>query len=101
MGEEMTWLAQAIGVIGVGSFVGEYYRNSLVGFTYTTAQFTASYLAGAFLSLLLAYTVYYYSDNRPISLIIGGFVAYQDEKFISQFVREFLHKWLHQTNKEE
>lgn len=87
MGEEVIFLLQSIGVIGVGSFIGEFQRNAKMNFTTPINEFTANLLAIAFLSIIGAYLVYYYSQNRGLSLIFGALLSYQDEGFLSRLSR--------------
>ena len=67
---EAIFIMQAIGVISIGGFIGELHRSSMVGFSTPIPNMIANYLAGSFLSMLIAYACYYYTQNRPISLLI-------------------------------
>ncbi len=77
------FFVQLFGMVGLGSFVGEFQRSVNVE-TYTRAGFAANFLTSVFLSVLLAYSFYVLTGQKEISLIGGGLLAYQDEKFISK-----------------
>lgn len=93
MSTETVFIVQAIGVVGIGAFVGEFYRGTSEKTLFSTGFF-AALLASAFLSFLIAYLVYYFTENRPISLIIGGLLAYQEETYIGKTGRSVLKNLL-------
>lgn len=94
MTEETVFLAQALGVIGIGSLIGELHRSSLGDFNVPLGNLIANYLAIAFISLIAAYTAFHYTNSRPISLIIGALLSYQDHKFLGRVSRSLLNKIL-------
>ena len=86
---------QLLGLVGAGSFVGEFYRTSNVE-TVNLRSFLASFLAGAFLAYLVALAIYAVSRNKETTLILGGLLAYQDEKHISRIGRKVVSEWMHE-----
>ncbi len=99
MSTEAIFMVQAIGVIGVGAFIGEFYR-SVSNINIFTHGFFAAFLANAFISLLISYLLYYLTDNRPMSLIIGGLLSYQEESFLSKISKSVLKQFLENKEKE-
>lgn len=94
MTPEVIFLIQAVGVVGIGAFIGEFHRSATSAVNVSPKIFIANFLAGSFLALIVSYLMYHYTKNRPISLVTGAFLAYQDEKFLKNLVRTFLKQLL-------
>lgn len=92
MTEETLFLVQALGVVGIGSFIGELHRSSVSGFSVPRGNLIANYLANVFISLIVAYSLFHYTNNRPTSLIVGALLSYQDDKFLGRVSRVILRK---------
>ncbi len=74
---------QLFGVISAGSFIGEFQR-SLVITEYSRTQFVANSLTSMFLSTLMASSFYMLTNLKEVTVILGGLLSYQDEKFLSK-----------------
>ena len=94
MTEEAVFLVQALGIVGVGSLIGELHRSSIGGFSVPLGNMIANYLANTFISLIIAYTIFHYTNNRPFSIIAGALLSYQDDKFLGRVSRAILSKLL-------
>lgn len=92
MNRETLYLIQLIGAVGTGGFIGEFYRAAYNPIN--VRLFIANFLAGSFLSFFIAYMMYLISSNKPVSLILGGLLSYQDEKFISRLTRKTIENIL-------
>lgn len=68
---------QLAGVVGAGSFIGEFYRSSSA--TISMRVFIGNFLAGAFLSYLIAYSIYITTNGRQTAIVTGGLLAFQDK----------------------
>ena len=71
-----------------GGFIGEFNRTATE--PVTLRIFMANFLAGSFLSFFVAYLVYHMSNNKTVSVTVGGLLSYQDEKFINKIVKFIL-----------
>ena len=78
-------MIQLLGAVCAGGFIGEFYRTS--SSPVSLRIFIAHFMAGSFLSFLVAYIFYNSSKNKTISLAMGGFLSYQDEKFINRVAK--------------
>jgi len=56
------FVLQLLGFIGVGGFIGEFYRTIYAGYS-INRYFIANFLAGGFLSFLVAYSFYREQNN--------------------------------------
>ena len=87
MGENQMYLLQLLGAVACGGFVGEFYRtakNSEI----CARVFVANFLAGVFLSMIMGYLVFYFTNNREISILIGALLSYQDEAYLSNLSKK-------------
>lgn len=92
MNRETLYIIQLIGAVGTGGFIGEFYRTAYNPIS--IRLFIANFLAGSFLSFFIAYMMYMISNNKPVSLILGGLLSYQDEKFISRLTKKIIENIL-------
>lgn len=84
---EIVFLVQLLGVVGVGGFIGEFYRSSLSSSPVSVKLFISSILAGGFLAYIISLAFYYFVyENKTLALIMGSLLSYQDERYISRFV---------------
>ncbi len=87
---ENYFFIQLLGWVACGSFVGEFKRASIR----EEKLNTPSMLAGGFLSYIAGYALYLASSQREISLLLAGFIAYQDEEFINNAAKRALKLYL-------
>lgn len=92
---QQLFMFQLLGAVAVGSFVGEFFRSSRSQ-EYSARIFLANFLAGSFLSFLVAYSFYLITNLKELSLIIGAGLSYQDERFISRLMRKMIKNWVDQ-----
>ena len=97
MSEEAVFITQALGVIGIGSLVGELQRSHLAG-TLSWGAVLINSLSGAFLAFIIAYAAYSYSQSRAFSLVLGGLLAYQDEQYLARLSRNLIKEYLQNGN---
>lgn len=98
MNPNQLFLLQLLGAVGCGGFVGEFYRAS-TNVDVNLKTFMANFLAGSFLSFILAYLMFLATEQRQMSLLVGAIFSYQEEKFISGFVRNIIRLWLNEGEK--
>lgn len=84
---------QLLGVVSAGSFIGEFWRTR--DHCVDLRSFLADFLAGAFLSFLIAWGVFSTTHNRTTSTIVGGLLAFQDREQIVRVARIVLTEFLH------
>lgn len=85
---EIVFLAQLLGVVSVGGLIGEFYRGSVIGGPVNFRMFVASVMAGSFLAFLISTAFYYFIyNNRIMAFLVGGFISYQDERYIRRFIK--------------
>ena len=95
------YLLQLLGAVSAGGFVGEFFRTSR-NTDITARIFLANFLAGAFLSFLIAYVIYLATRQREISILLGALLSYQEERFISQAARKLVLHWIQEgANKDD
>lgn len=92
------FLLQLLGAVTCGGFVGEFHRASTSA-NLNLKIFMANFLAGSFLSFILAYLMYLATEQRQISIVVGAIFSYQEEKFISRFARNIIRFWLNEGEK--
>ena len=85
---------QAFGTIFFGSFLGELWRFSKTTDDFLPLQFFTALFAGGFLAFLVSYTIYHYRADRPLAVIVGGFLGFLDVDtvlgYISRLVEPFI-----------
>lgn len=84
---EGIYIFQLICAVCAGGFIGEFNRTSAS--PVSLRIFIAHFMAGSFLSFIIAYLVYNYSKNKIVSLSLGGFLSYQDERYINKAAKHF------------
>ena len=87
------FIFQLLGIIGVGGFIGEFYRITYSGGSIDRI-FIANYLAGSFLAFMVSYGIYLLINNKHLSLVLAGILAYQDEKYLTKISRKFLEDFI-------
>ena len=87
------FIFQLLGVIGAGGFIGEFYRVTYSGGS-IDRFFIANYLAGSFLSFMISYGIYLLINNKNLSLVLAGILAYQDEKYLTKISHRFLKDFI-------
>lgn len=87
MGHNTLYLLQLLGAVAVGGFVGEFFRTSQNA-TISARVFLANFLAGSFLSFIIAYIFYLISNRAEIALLLGAALSYQEEKELVKIVRK-------------
>ncbi len=84
---EYIFFGQLLGIVATGGFVGEWYRSPCSG------EILFSNVGGsAFLSFLMGWGIYEINENKSLSLIAAGLLAFQDIEFIKRFVKNFALK---------
>ena len=91
--QDTLFVLQLLGFIGAGGFIGEFYRTTYSG-SIIGKHFIANFLAGSFLAFMLSFGFYLISNNRNLSLILGGLLSYQDEKHLSRVAKRFANQLL-------
>ena len=84
---EGIYIFQLICAVCAGGFIGEFNRTSAS--PVSLRIFIAHFLAGSFLSFIIAYLVYSYSKGKTFSLALGGFLSYQDERYVNKVAKHF------------
>lgn len=92
------FLLQLVVAVALGGFVGEFYRTTLANGV-VNRIFLAKLLAGSFLAGMLSYILYLNTDNKPLSIIVGALLSYQEEDFITSIVKQFLQHILKASEK--
>ena len=87
------FVLQLLGFIGVGGFIEEFYRTIYAGYS-INRYFIANFLAGGFLSFLVAYSFYQVTGNKTMTHILGALLAYQDEKYLNTMGKDLLKRIL-------
>ena len=99
MNRETLYIIQLVGAVGTGGFIGEFYRTAYN--PVSIRIFIANFLAGSFLSFFVSYMIYLVTRNRNVSLILGGLLSYQDEKFISNLTKKLVENIVMKNNDSE
>lgn len=89
MSLEQLYLLQLLGAVAIGGFVGEFFRAAHFGVC-SSKVFAANFLAGSFLSFLVAYMLYSLTQQRQLSIIAGALLSYQKHEFITKLAQELL-----------
>ncbi len=84
---------QIFGIVSAGSFIGELQR-SLVIENYNRTQFIANSLTSIFLSSLISASFFMLTNLKEVTLILGGLLSYQDEKFLQKVGKSLTHSIL-------
>lgn len=92
------FLLQLVVAVALGGFVGEFYRTTLANGV-VNRIFLAKFLAGSFLAGMLSYILYLNTENKPLSIIVGALLSYQEEDFITSIVKQFLQNILKASEK--
>ena len=83
---EGVFMVKLFGVISLGSFIGEFHRGAIAG-KVNKKLFLSSILAGGFLSYVISMAYYYnFGQNRATTFLLGAFLSYQNERYISKFI---------------
>ena len=96
-GAMVVYLIQLFGAVAIGGFIGEFRRAVVAETTFDAKMFLAEYLSGSFLAFILGYLFFYITDNKPISLVIGASLSYQDHHFLNNLIRSTLQKIINQN----
>ena len=101
MEPETLYLLQLLGAVFTGGFVGEFFRTSR-NINISAKIFMANFLAGSFLSFIIAYVIYLSTKQKEISILLGALLSYQEERFISQMARKLILNWIQEgENKDD
>lgn len=84
------WIFQLIGIIGIGSFIGEFYRTVTCATPPPVKVFFANFLLIGFLSFWLAWLIDVLWNNKNLSLFIAAGSSALGAQFLINIFQDVL-----------
>ena len=99
-GADSLLILQLVGIAFAGAFAGEAFRCAECKEIPLRTVIT-SIVSEVFLASLFGYGSFtiFFEGNKPVAIILTGFLAYQDPNTLQDFVRKILQDWINKGDR--